>query len=101
MSACAPVGLMHLRDPYSLEWLEVDNEQKAISFYMPSSNIYEGAMNMTIDYAEQNDGVLQIEVVQTYHVPQVDPGQIYLETKWDGTVTEQPGYYTAEFHSLL
>ena len=78
MSACASVGLMHLRNPYSLEWLEVDNEQKAISFYMPSSDIFEGGMNMTIDFAEQKDGVLQIEVKQVYNVPQVDP--------------EQPGY---------
>ena len=89
MSACASVGLVQLRNPYSLEWLEVDNEQKAISFYMPSSNIYEGSMNMTIDYAKQKDGVLHIEVVQMYHVPHgdVDPSQT--------------GYHTAEFHSLL
>ena len=78
---------MQLRNQYSLEWLEVDNEQKAISFYMPSSNIFEGAMNMTIDFAKQKDRVLQIELAQVYQVPRVDPSQ--------------PGYYTAEFHSLL
>ena len=96
---------MQLRNPYSLEWLEVDNEQKAISFYMPSSNIYEGAMNMTIDFAKQKDGVLHIELVQMYSVPRVDPEQTYLVYNYYRGrltgVTEQPGYYTAEFHSLL
>jgi hypothetical protein len=73
---------------YNLEWLEVDNQQKAIWFYKPSSNINKGSMNMTVDYAEQTDRVLQIELVQVYHVPRVDPEQ-------------QTDYFTVEFHSLL
>ena len=77
---------MHLRNVFNLEWLQVDNQEKAIWFYMPSSNIYEGSMNMTVDYAGQKDRVLQIELVQVYHVPRVD--------------TSQTDYYTAEFHSL-
>ena len=52
LSICASKSLMHLRNVYNLEWLEVDNQEKAIAFYMPSSNINEGSMNMTIDYAK-------------------------------------------------
>ena len=58
-----------------MEWLKVDNKQKAIEFYMPSSNIYEGGMNMFIDYAKQKDFLLPIELVQVYNLPKVDPEQ--------------------------
>ena len=86
LAACASIGIMHLQNVFNLEWLQVDNQQKAIWFYMPSSNIYEGSMNMTVDYAGQKDRVLQIELVQVYHVPRVDP--------------PQTDYFTVEFYSL-
>ena len=64
---------MQLKKSKDLEWLEVDNKQKAIEFYMPSSNIYETRLYLSIDYAKQKDVLLQIELAQLYNVPRVNP----------------------------
>ena len=78
---------MQLKKRNDQEWLEVDNEQKAIEFYMPSSNIYETSLYLSMDYVKQKDMLLQIELVQLYNVPHVNPNQ--------------NGYSTSEFYSLL